>query len=179
MVLDRGAWVAVAMLSGLAAGCDSAPLATPHPVDTGIAPQSLVIPDDVVAPVLSCTDGSTHALNLPCQLGLGPVFETDCSFGTDGNQIIRFMLPESLPDAGNSLVSGPPLGTPERFHAKFVPPTAAISMDGTVTFTKGSLTDRTLDGWFTHLDVVSGSGAGTVSCTLDEGRFTTVPGSYL
>ena len=179
MVLDRGAWVALVMLSGLAAGCDSAPLATPHPVDTGIAPQSLVIPNDVVPPVLSCTDGSTHALTLPCQLGEGPVFETDCSFGSNSDQILRFLLPQSLPDAGGSLISGPPLGTLERFHANLVPPTPAISMDGTVTFTKGSLTDRALDGWFTHLDVVSGSGAGTVSCTLDEGRFTTVPGNYL
>jgi len=46
-------------------------------------------------------------------------------------------------------------------------------------YVRGSLTDRTLDGWFTHLNFVFMSGDHAVSCTLDRGRFTTVPGAYL
>jgi hypothetical protein len=155
-----------------------------------VPPGSLVIPEDVVPPVMSCSDGSSYALALPCQLGMGPVFETDCGYGPGGQSVLRFMLPASLPDAGGSLVSGPPLGRSELFRALFVPgpgagitsgdlPYALTSMTGTVTFTKGSLADRTLDGWFTHLDFVFTSGDLTLSCTLDQGRFTTVPGDYL
>ena len=198
-MLDRGAAVGLVMLWGLAAGCDNTPLAAPHPVTSGgagttraagapaVVPQSLVIPDDIVAPVMSCSNGFTYALNLPCQLGESPVFETDCSFGKGTNNYVRFGLPQSLPDAGGSF-SGPPLGTLQRFQAQLVPPNAVISsgdldyyltsMDGTVTFTKGTLTDRTLDGWFTHLDFIFTSGDHTISCTLDRGRFTTVPGAY-
>ena|SRR5260221_1039269 len=199
MTLDRGAGVALVMLSGVAAGCDNTPLAAPPPVTSGgagttgaagamaVVPQALVIPDDVVAPVMGCSNGFTYALNLPCQLGESPVFETDCSFDKGANNYMRFGLPQSLPDAGGSF-SGPPLGTQQRFRAHLVAPNAVISsgaldyyltsMDGTVTFTKGVLTDRTLDGWFTHLDFVFTSGEHTISCSLDRGRFTTVPGAY-
>ena len=203
-MLERGAAVGLVMLWGLAAGCDNTPLAAPHPVTSGgagttgaagapaVVPQSLVIPDDIVAPVMSCSNGFTYALNLPCQIGQSPILEVDCSYGTGTNiyQVLRFRLPGILPDASGSLVTGPPLGTPQPFHAQLAGlPNAVISsgdtdyfltsMDGTVTFTKGTLTDRTLDGWFTHLDFIFTSGDHTISCTLDRGRFTTVPGAYV
>jgi hypothetical protein len=95
----------------------------------------------------------------------------------------------SLPSAGGGFVSEPTLGTLQPFRGEFVPPYAGIvsgdleyqltSMTGLVTFAKGTLAERTLDGWFTHLDLVFTSGARTVSCTLDRGRFTTIPGDYL
>jgi hypothetical protein len=186
MAFARGAWVASVMVWGVAAACDGVPLATPD----AAVPHSLVIPADVGTPVMTCSDGSTYTLSLPCELGMSPAFVAECSYGAGSDQILRFILPGSLPDAGGSLASGPPLGTPQRFQARFVPPPNAgissgelqytlTSMVGTVTFTKGSLTDRTLDGWFQHLDFVFTSGENEVSCTLDEGRFTTVPGNYL
>ena len=83
----------------------------------------------------------------------------------------------------------PTASVPAVIAALFAPPNAGISsgnfayeltsMDGTVTFTKGTLSDRTLDGWFTHLDLVFTSADQSVSCSLDQGRFTTVPGNYL
>jgi hypothetical protein len=119
-VLDRGAWVALVMLMSLAAGCDVAPLATPHPVDAGAAPaaaggggttsmavsgvaggsagsaadtvaadpQSFTVPDDVGVPTMNCSDGSTYVIDLPCQLGMGPVFETDCAYGPGGQAVL-------------------------------------------------------------------------------------------
>jgi hypothetical protein len=188
MVIDRGAWVAMVMLGSLAAGCESAPLATPHPVDP-VTSQQLVIPADVGPPLMRCSDGASYPLTLPCQLGQSPVFETDCAYGPGRAQTLTFMLPASLPDAGGSLVIGPPLGVAERFHALLVPEPPHVSsngldytlqsIDGTVTFTQGSLADRAIDGWFTHLDFVYTSGASSISCAVDKGRFTTVPGGYL
>jgi hypothetical protein len=190
MVLDRGAWVAMVMLGCLAAGCDSAPLATPHPVDT--AARSTVVPPGVGLPVFDCGNGATFALSLPCQLGMGPVFETDCSYGpadAPNSEVLRFLLAGSLPDNGGSLVNNPALGTAQRFHAIFAPSPGSLtigasqwvlkSIDGTVTFTTGSLADRAFDGWFGHLDFVFESGTETLSCTLADGRFTTTPGDYL
>jgi hypothetical protein len=190
MVIDRGAWVAMAMLGCIAAGCDSAPLATPHPVDT--APRATEVPADVGPPVLDCGNGATFTLKLPCQLGMGPVFETDCSYGPSfdpGSEPFKFLLAGSLPDNNGSLVNDPALGIAQRFHAIFAPPPGGLSIgasrwvlksiDGTVTFTKGSLTDRAFDGWFEHLGFVFASGTETLSCTLDNGRFTTTPGNYL
>ena len=74
------------------------------------------------------------------------------------------------------------------FDATFVPTFATLPvngevyqltrMNGTLTLTKGSFGDRTLDGWFTHLDFAWTAGGDTLTCTLDNGRFSTIPGAY-
>jgi hypothetical protein len=156
-----------------------------------LVPETLTIPSFVGPPVLDCGLGvGALALETPCQLGQSPVFETDCPFGTGQNQVVRFMLSASLSamDRGVSLVDLP-LGEALTFRATLVPniPTLAAngvtftlgSMKGTLTLTKGSFDDRTLDGWFSHLDFVWTSPSTTLTCTLDDGRFTTIPGGFL
>jgi len=183
--------------AGDAAGADGttnsngAPGAPP----TGAAGASpvLEVPEDIGPPVLSCENSAAGALliDLPCQMGMAPVSEVDCGLAGYPNEKIRFALVPSLPDApaGGQIV----LGQPTRFVADLLPfqsqpyeffNLAPQSITGTVVFTKLSLADGTLDGWFPHLDVVLGpTGIGgpgpTVSCRLDKGRFTAVPGGFL
>jgi hypothetical protein len=176
--------------SGLAAGCGAAPLATPPAGDPGVAPQSLAIPADVGAPVLSCGGGvGAVSLQLPCLLGMAPVSEVDCGLaGAPTDQRIRFALGASLPDnpSGQQIV----LGQATRFDADLLPYGPSSTLEdgkykptkimGTVVFTKLSPADATFDGWFPHLDFVwSAADGSTVSCALDKGRFTAVPGGYL
>ena len=122
---------------------------------------------------------------------MAPVSEVDCGIAGYPNERIRFALVPSLPDAvGGGQIA---LGQTMRFAADLLPfqsepyeffNLTLQSIAGTVVFTKLSLSDATLDGWFPHLDVVwtDGAGAGpcsTVSCRLDNGRFTAVPSGVL
>jgi hypothetical protein len=98
------------------------------------------------------------------------------------------MLPLSLPDAlGLGKVV---LGEPTRFDADLLPfgPSSTLEngkyapqrITGSVVFTALSPADATLDGWFPHLDFAwSATDGSTVSCSLDKGRFTAVPGGFL
>jgi hypothetical protein len=195
MALDRGAWVAKVPLGALGllllqAGCDRGPLATPHPVDAGVTPKFLAVPADVGPPVLRCDGGlGAVALQLPCLLGKAPESEVDCGLaGAPADQKIRFLLPLSLPDQVGG--SGVALGEPARFDADLLPFGASSTLGdgkytprgitGTVVFTELSPADATLDGWFPHLDFVWGAADGsTVTCAVDKGRFTAIPGGFI
>ncbi|HSZ82562.1 MAG TPA: hypothetical protein VLA14_09775 [Polyangia bacterium] len=185
---------AISVLALALAACDGRALEPAGPagasVDSG-APLSLTIPAFVVPPVLSCGRGvGAVPLASPCQIGRGPVFEVDCAYGAALDQVIRFMLAPSLFLPGGFPTDGqaPPLGAPLAFDATFVPTFATLPvngevyqltrMNGTLTLTKGSFGDRTLDGWFTHLDFAWTAGGDTLTCTLDNGRFSTIPGAY-
>jgi hypothetical protein len=151
----------------------------------------LTIPDDVGPPVLRCADGpGDFLLDLPCQLGMPPVSEVDCGIAGYPDAKISFMLVPSLPDAGGG--GQITIGQPMRFAADLLPfqsPSyeffnlAPQSITGTVVFTQLDLNHATLDGWFPRLDVVwtatGVSNFSTVSCRLDNGRFTAVPGGFL
>jgi hypothetical protein len=163
---------------------------TAHPTQTVPPTQTApVIPADVAAPVLACGGAlGTLALKLPCELGQAPVSEVDCSFGgAAAGQKLAFLLPLSLPEASGG--AGLTLGAPTRFHASLLPygrPAfsngryVVSDVSGTVTFTSFSLADQKLDGWFPHLDVVlTGQDGSVLSCSLDAGRFTAVPGRFL
>jgi hypothetical protein len=192
---DRSTTAVATFVLALAA-CDGRALET-GVVDAAVdgAPVALTIPDFVVPPVLSCARGvGSVALESPCQVGRAPTFEVDCAFGTQLDQVIRFELPASiflpvgLPVGVDPSEQAVPLGAPLAFDATLLPTFAKLSasgedfqltrMNGTLTLTKGSLTDRVFDGWFSHLDFVWTAGADTMTCTLDDGRFSTVPGAY-
>ena len=206
-----GSFALAALLgAGLASGCGGTPLApaagggagssgeagalgttSPTTGTAGAAP-ALTVPEDVGPPVLDCADGPGGVLiDLPCQLGMPPVSEVDCGIAGYPNEKIRFALVPSLPDAvGGGQIT---LGQPMRFAADLLPfqsepyeffDLTPQSITGTVVFTKLSLSDATLDGWFPHLDVVWTDTVGngpysTVSCRLEKGRFTAVPGGFL
>lgn len=188
----------VASLSLLAlafAACDGRALETAGAVEAGAdsgTQQALTIPDFVVPPVLSCGRGvGAVPLASPCQVGRGPTFEVDCAYGPQPNQVIRFMLAISLFLNGGVETTAQmvPLGAPLTFDATLLPTFATLAangedfqltrMNGVLTLTKGSFADRVFDGWFSHLDFVWTAGGGdTLSCTLDDGRFSTIPGAY-
>jgi hypothetical protein len=185
----------VVSLSLLAlAACDGRALETGGAVDAGFdsgAPKALTIPGFVVPPVMSCGLGvGAVALASPCQIGRGPIFEVDCAYGAQSNQVIRFMMAISLflnggVETTNQMV---PLGVPLTFDATLLPTFATLPangedfqltrMNGALTLTKGSFTGRDFDGWFSHLDFVWTSAGDTMTCTLDNGRFSTIPGAY-
>lgn len=172
--------------------CAGRALETGRPADAGaegVGGAALTIPDFVVPPVLTCDLGvGAVALVTPCELGRGPIYETDCAFGAATDQVIRFMLPVSLSLGGNPSDHEMPLGKVLTFEAVLVPTFATLSrngvdfqlqrMNGALTLTKGSLDDRALDGWFSHLDFIWTAGAQTITCALDNGRFTTIPGPF-
>jgi hypothetical protein len=188
-------FVAVSLLAATLTACDGRSLATSGQIvdagAEGVASKDLTIPAFVVAPVLTCDLGvGAVALVTPCQLGQGPVYEVDCAFGTAQDEVIRFMLPLSLPPVnGGFSLENIRLGELVAFHGVFVPPLATLSangdafalrsMNGALTLTNGSAADRSFDGWFAHLDFVWTSSTAAVTCSLDNGRFTTVPGDYL
>ncbi|HTA21804.1 MAG TPA: hypothetical protein VK989_21065 [Polyangia bacterium] len=187
---------ALSLLLALAA-CDGRALETGGAVDAGVdgdPPTSLTIPAFVGPPVLSCDRGGVVELESPCQLGRAPLFEVDCAYGPRLDQVIRFELPASiflpvgLPVGVDPSEQAVPLGVPLTFDATLLPTFAKLSasgedfqltrMNGTLTLTKGSLAARVFDGWFSHLDFVWTSGGDTMTCTLDDGRFSTIPGAY-
>jgi hypothetical protein len=194
MAKPESARVAFAILfasaAAVAAGCDRPPLPARSTTDPGVAPQSLAIPASVGAPILNC-GGNVGAvrLQLPCLLGMAPVSEVDCGLeGAPTEQKIRFMLPLSLPNSSNG--GAPVLGQPMPFEADVLPFGTANtlanqsftlqSMKGTVELTQLSLSNATLDGWFPHLTFAwIDENATTVFCTLDNGRFTAIPGGFL
>jgi hypothetical protein len=158
--------------------------------ESGVQPVAfdVTIPPDVVAPLLSCGDAvGSIAIQLPCELGQAPVSEVDCTLGgAAAGQKLAFMLAPSLAagDFGKSVV----LGAPTAFHATPLPGGSPVvngrysisAMLGTVTFAELSFSDQTFDGWFRHLTVMlTGNDGSIVSCSLDKGRFTAVPGNYL
>jgi hypothetical protein len=191
------------MLGLLVAACESAPL---HPVDAGNAAPipdaptpDATAPDettldaaaetssDVHATLINCDNGvGAVGLAMPCLLGMTPVSEVDCALAADPSQKLRVLLPLSLPETPKG---EPTLGQPTRFHPTFVPlaPMPSLpgdrvlrSVEGTVVFTSYSLSAGTFDGSFTHLELVWASSQGSpVTCTLDNGRFTGVPGGFL
>ncbi len=180
------------------AACDGRPLEKGDAVDAGVdsgTPKALTIPDFVGPPVLSCGRGvGAVALASPCQLGRGPLFEVDCAYGTQLDQVIRFELPASiflpagLPVGVDPSEQAVPLGAPLTFDATLLPTFATLPangedfqltrMNGALTLTKASFTARDFDGWFSHLDFVWTAGGDTMTCTLDNGRFSTIPGAY-
>jgi hypothetical protein len=149
--------------------------------------QPVAVPADVGLPVISC-GRSTYLFGFPCKMGVAPVSEVDCALA-GWNYTVRFALPLSLPDTSGG--GGVVLGQPTRFVASLLPfqggPSGlgnltVQSMTGTVVFTTLSWADATLDGWFPHLDVVFENPTtfpSTESCTLDNGRFTAVPGGFM
>jgi hypothetical protein len=179
--------------AGLALGCGGTPLAPPPdggasaPAAAGAAggtsvvAQSLAIPAAVGPPIVTCPNGITFLIDLPCQMGMTPVSEIDCTYaGWSG--ALRFLLPLSLPDAvdGGRVA----LGQPTRFAADLLPGDGPmpglVGVTGTVVFTKLSPAEATLDGWFPHLDFGwPAEGDPGATCTLDNGRFTAVPGNFL
>jgi hypothetical protein len=175
----------------LTVGCGGG--TAPMSVGPGTAPEPLTIPADVGMPTMSCGGGvGVVPLQLPCLLGMAPVSEVDCALaGAPSDQKIRFVLPLSIPNGAES--SAPVLGQPMPFHADLLPfesrlPPSTLddgkytpqSITGTVVLTQLSPADQTLDGWFPHLDFVwSTTDGSTLSCTLDKGRFTAVPGAFL
>jgi hypothetical protein len=192
-------FVSTSMLVISLAACDGRALETGGARDASIdsgTPKSLTLPAFVVPPVLSCARGvGAVALASPCQLGRGPTFEVDCAFGTQLDQVVRFELPASiflpvgLPVGVDPSEQAVPLGAPLTFDATLLPTFAILfvngedfqltRMNGTLTLTKGTLADRAFDGWFSHLDFVwTTIGGDTLTCTLDDGRFSTIPGAY-
>ena len=151
----------------------------------------VTIPPDVVAPVLNCGGGALAAIpiQMPCELGFSPVSEVDCSLGgAAAGQKLKFMLGFSLPDASAHGYGAVVLGTPTRFHPMPLPGGSPVligqyaisDISGTVAFTELSPSVQTFDGWFPHLVMLlTGSDGSIVSCSLEEGRFTAVPGDYL
>jgi len=192
--MARARVVSMSLVALVLAACDGRALETAGSADAGVdsgRPEALTIPDFIGPPVLSCGLGiGAVALASPCQIGRGPIFEVDCAFGAALDQVIRFMLPASifLPGGFATKEQMVPLGAPLTFDATLVPTFATLAangesyqltrMNGTLTLTKGSFTDRAFDGWFSHLDFVWTAGGDTMTCTLDNGRFSTIPGAY-
>jgi hypothetical protein len=198
LVIRRGVVLGLTM-GVLIVGCDGGLRPSggmPAPVmggggTTGAAgaPGTAVTPTipDIHATLLRCDGGlGDVALAMPCLLGMAPVSEVDCALAGDPTQKISFILPLSLPDTTNG---EPTVGQPTRFRPTFVPlaPLPRVGGDhvlrdvsGTVVFTSYSLADATFDGSFTHLDVVWASPENSlITCTLDNGRFTAIPGGFL
>ncbi|HVZ71249.1 MAG TPA: hypothetical protein VHJ20_02645 [Polyangia bacterium] len=165
------------------AGCGGSGLE--EPTTSTPPPAAVSIPADVVAPTLACPGAGSISIELPCQIGQAPVSEVDCELGgAAGGAKIAFVLPSSLPDGAS-----PRLGAPTSFHPALLPFGRQQLFDGryylsdisgTVAFTSLSLAEQKVDGWFPHLAfTLVGTDGAIVSCTLDEGRFTAVPGDYL
>jgi len=193
--MARARVVSMSLVALVMAACDGRALETGGSVDgggDGGTPKALSIPTFVGPPVLSCGLGvGAVALASPCQLGRGPIFEVDCAFGPQQNQVIRFMLAVSiLLNGGGGAPTEPmlPLGAPLTFDATLLPTFATLPangedfqltrMNGVLTLTKASFADRIFDGWFSHLDFVWTAGGEAMTCTLDNGRFSTIPGAY-
>ncbi|HEX4404063.1 MAG TPA: hypothetical protein VH560_04495 [Polyangia bacterium] len=183
--------VSVMFVLALAA-CDGRALEIGGAVDAGSDGDAPAIPDFIGPPVLSCGRGvGVVPLASPCQVGRGPIFEVDCAYGPQADQVIRFMLAVSLFLNGGVETTEPKvtLGAPLIFDATLLPTFAKIlangegfqltRMNGFLTLTKASFTDRAFDGWFSHLDFVwTAPGGDTLTCTLDDGRFSTIAGAY-
>src|SRR6185436_14573597 len=111
----------------------------------------------VVAPVFPCDAPlGPVGFELPCELGMPPVLELDCTLtGAVAGQKLQMILPSSLPDVNGA----PELGKATAFHAQLVPGSAVpmsgttffMDLSGTVTFASFSYNEQKFDGWFPKL----------------------------
>lgn len=195
MVMNSGRVCAVVLATMLSCGRPASPLASDAGTQQGIGDASAksdvsaeasLTPIDVVPdggsvlgdafvppsnPLLACEGGSTVSILLPCELGLGPIYELECKLD-QGNRGFGFVLfPSGAPSLSPLDLTKLPASPTEGFSSKI--------LEGTVDVVELHQADRTFLGTLSNLSLSVASDAGARICRLQTGTLWVVPGNFL